>query len=147
MAKINQKPGIHPYAEERLISFSNEEKDIVRKLAKDWYVTNAGEVPIANSQYRYVLIKATQRYREMFGLERELIAVFSDYKIFQARSIDAIDKILESVLDKYELLRVERICSVLFSKDDDIEKQINKILREFQVESQVVIPISYSEML
>jgi hypothetical protein len=83
----------------------------------------------------------------MFGLEREIIVIFSDYEIFQARSIDAIDKLLESVLDRYESMRVERVCSILFSKDDLIRDKIRAILRETQlVESQVVIPFSYSEI-
>jgi hypothetical protein len=149
MNKIDQTPGIHHIAQERLNKFSNEEERIVYQLAKDWFVTNTGEFSIGNnSQYRFALIKATPKYREAFGLERELIVIFSDYDIFQSRSIDAIDKLLESVLDRYESLRIERICSILFSKDKNIKDKISKILKESQnAESQVVIPISYEEIL
>jgi hypothetical protein len=143
---IEQKPGIHPSVYNKKANFQNEEWKLLEKLAKEWYVTNAGEVNIAQSHYKYALIKATVLYREMFGFERELIVVFSDYKIFQARSIDAIDTIYNLVLANYQSLRVERICSVLISKDIEIERKIRKILTESK-ESQVIVPISYDEFL
>lgn len=143
-----QKPGMHAHVYEHKTKFQVEEWNLMQKLAQEWYVTNAGEVKIASqkSHYRYALIKATSTYREMFGFERELIVVFSPYETFQARSIDAIDTVYSSVLEKYQALRVERICSVLISKDIDIEKKIRKILTESK-ESQVIVPISYHEFL
>lgn len=143
---IEQKPGMHATVCNKKANFQNEEWKLLEKLAEEWYVTTAGEVNIAQSHYKYALIKATVLYREMFGFERELIVVFSDYKIFQARSIDAIDTIYDLVLDKYQSLRVERICSVLISKDIEIEIKIRKILTESK-ESQVIVPISYEEFL
>jgi len=78
----------------------------------------------------------------MFGFEREIIVIFSPYELFQARSIDAIDTLAQSVLDKYQALRIERICSMLFSKDPNIERKISDILRESQAQdSQVIVPI------
>lgn len=120
----------------------------MQKLAQEWYVTGAGAFQIGSqgSRYRYALIKATLEYREMFGFERELIVIFSPYEVFQARSIDAIDTLHRSVLDNYQALRVERICSILISKDTNIEVEIRKILRESQ-ESQVIVPISYKDFL
>ena len=145
---IEQKPGMQLSVYDQKVRFPNEEWKILEKIAKEWYVTTAGEVKIGfqGSHYRYALIKATVDYREMFGFERELIVVFSSYEIFQARSIDAIDTIYSLVLDKYQPLRVERICSVLISKDIDIETKIRKILTESK-ESQVIVPISYDELL
>jgi hypothetical protein len=143
---IEQKPGMHVSVNKKKANFQNEEWKLLEKLANEWYVTTAGEVNIAQSHYKYALIKATVLYREMFGFERELIVVFSDYKIFQARSIDAIDTIYDLVLDKHQALRVERICSVLISKDIEIERKIRKILTE-STESQVIVPISYEDFL
>ena len=144
---IEQKPGMHQSVYDHKLCFPNEEWELMQKLAQEWYVTNAGEVNIGRgSHYRYALIKATLIYKEMFGFERELIVVFSSYEIFQPRSIDAIDSIYRSVLDKYQALRVERICSVLISKDIEIEIKIRKLLTESK-ESQVIVPISYEELL
>ena len=142
-----QKPGIHANVHDQLSSFTQDEKTIVQKFAKEWYITGAGSFKIAQrSEYRYLLIKATHIYQEMFGFERELIVIFSPYEIFQARSVDAIDNLYDSVLKKYQALRIERICSVILSQDTQIEEKIRKILKESQ-ESQVVIPISYAEIL
>ena len=142
-----QEPGMHVSVYKKKANFQNEEWKLLEKLAKEWYVTNAGEVNIAQSHYKYALIKATVLYREMFGFERELIVVFSNYRIFQARSIDAIDIIYNLVLAKYQSgRRVERICSVLISKDIEVEIKIRKILTESK-ESQVIVPISYEEFL
>ncbi|MBW4428789.1 MAG: hypothetical protein KME50_31285 [Nostoc desertorum CM1-VF14] len=142
-----QKPGIHVKANENLIYFTEEEKKIVRKFSEEWYVTGAGNFKInQRSEYRYFLIKATQIYQEMFGFERELIVIFSPYETFQPRSIDAIDSLYDSVLKKYQALRIERICSIIISRDKQVEEKIRKILKESQ-ESQVIIPISYTEII
>jgi len=143
---IEQNPGMHVSVSKKKANFPNEEWKLLEELAKEWYVTTVGEVNIARSHYKYALIKATLNYKEMFGFERELIVVFSSYEIFQPRSIDAIDTIYSSVLDKYQVLRVERICSVLISKDKEIEIKIRKLLTESN-ESQVIVPISYEEFL
>jgi hypothetical protein len=143
---IEQNPGMHVSVRKKKANFPNEEWKLLEELAKEWYVTTVGEVNIARSHYKYALIKATLNYKEMFGFERELIVVFSSYEIFQPRSIDAIDTIYSSVLDKYQVLRVERICSVLISKDKEIEIKIRKLLTESN-ESQVIVPISYEEFL
>ena len=138
-----QRPGLHSSISERTANFPNEELRIIYKLSKEWYVTNAREFSIGqSSRYRYALVKATSTYREMFGFEREIIVIFSPYELFQARSIDAIDTLAQSVLDKYQALRIERICSMLFSKDPNIERKISDILRESQAQdSQVIVPI------
>ncbi|WP_254174184.1 ATP-binding protein [Planktothrix pseudagardhii] len=142
-----QKPGLHHTIKGNIANFSEEEKKIIYKLAEEWYVTNAGEFSIGpKSRYNYALIKATPTYRNMFGFEKELIVIFSRYKNFEPRSIDAIDTLYQSVLDRYQVLRIERICSILFSEDSDIERKISDLLRESQ-ESQVIVPISYQEII
>lgn len=138
---IEQQPGMHASVYDHQSSFQPDEWEIMRKLAQEWYVTGAGtlQIGLQGSHYRYALIKATLIYKEMFGFERELIVIFSPYKAFQARSIDAIDTLHSSILNKYQALRVERICSILISKDINIEVEIRKILRESK-ESQVIVP-------
>ncbi|HEY9832365.1 MAG TPA: hypothetical protein V6D26_17395 [Stenomitos sp.] len=140
-------PGLHPQVEKNLTIFSEQEQAIVIKLASEWYVTRSGNLTIGgNSEYKYILIKATRLYQDMFNFERELIVIFSFYDNFQPRSIDAIDFVIDNVLSEVQALRIERICSVILSKDDQVEAKIRNILKESQ-ESQVIIPISYSEIL
>jgi hypothetical protein len=103
--------GINPHAQ--LEYFSEEEKDIINKLGSDWYVTSSGS-PIklgATSSYKYFLLKPTSLYQELFNIEREIVAIFSNYNTFEPRTLDAFDY----VIDKYQELRIEKVCSVLIS--------------------------------
>ncbi len=132
---------------EHKLKFLREEWQILQRLSQEWFVTNAGEIQIGSqSRYRYALIKATTNYNVSFGFERELIVVFSSYERFQARSIDAIDNVYNLVVEKYQTKRIERICSLLISKDKNIEEEVKRILRESE-ESQVIVPISYHDFI
>ncbi|MEH2292793.1 hypothetical protein [Nostoc sp.] len=137
------KPGFHEQVQRKLYILSNEEQKILQKFGNEWFVTRLDSLKIGGrSEYKYALIKAPINYQELFNFERELIMIFSDYESFQPRSIDAID----AVSDQLQDLRIDKICSVMLSKDEKIEEKIRNILKESQ-ESQVIVPISYSEIL
>ena len=135
-------PGINPQV--LLGHFQEDEKRIITKISREWYVTNGGgEIRLGpRSTYRYFLIKPTDFYREMFNLERELIVVFSPYVNFEPRTLDAID----AVARKYQSLRIEKVCSVIISKDPAIEPKLGDLLKA-EPESQVVVPFSYEQLL
>lgn len=137
-------PGIHPAVQHKLMGFySDDEQEIIKKIGKEWYVTTGGELSIGlTSNYRYILIKPIEIYSEMFNIEREIIAIFSPYSNFEPRTLDAID----NVSKKYQQFRLEKIFSVLISKDNDIENKIRDLLKNEQ-ESQIIIPFSYAELL
>ncbi len=135
-------PGIHPLV--KLNHFTNDEKKVMEKLSKEWYITNGGDnlnLGI-NSQYRYFLMKPTETYREMFNIDRHIVVVFSPYELFQSRTLDAFDIIPRF----YEKLRIEKICGVLISKDFQVEKKLRDLLKNEQ-ETLVVVPFSYEELL
>jgi hypothetical protein len=140
----NQKtyPGINDQV--RLDHFSEEEQKIVRRFAGEWYVTNGGgKFNLGpKSEYKYFLIKPTDNYQELFNIEQEIIVVFSNYESFETRSLDAI----EYVEKKYQSLRLERLCCVIISNDDNIIERINDLVKNDQ-ESKIVVPFSYLEFL
>ncbi|MGC5776491.1 hypothetical protein [Paenibacillus pabuli] len=136
-------PGLHNLVEEKLKNgyFLDAEEELVRKLAEEWYVTRIGKLSIGTtSRYRFALMKPTQSFQEMFNLERELVVIFSSYSSFEPRSLDAFD----AVVKQFQKLRLEKVCYVFFSQDNSIESKIQDLLKTNQ-ESQVVIPLSYSE--
>ena len=134
-------PGVHPQLNG--INFSDREWRIIKKLGQEWYVTSGGEVKLgATSEYRYILIKPTHIYEEMFNLEREIVTVFSAYSSFEPRTLDALD----SVVKKHQALRLERVCSVIVSEDFDVETKIQNLLKNDQ-ESQTIIPFTYDELI
>lgn len=140
MRKVN--PGVNP----RLVysHFTLEERTIVNNLGHEWYVTHGGDAVTLGktSTYRYFLIRPTTIFSEMFNLQQELVCVFSPYDDFETRSLDAIDYAIK----QYQPLRVDRICSVLISKDEAIESKLQSIIKS-DPESQIVVPFTYNELL
>lgn len=138
----NQKtyPGINEQV--NLSHFSDEEKAIIRKFSGEWYITNGGgQFNLGTkSEYKYFLIKPTDNYQELFNIEQEIIVVFSNYKTFETRSLNAI----EYVEKKYQSLRLEKLCCVIISNDDNIIERINELVKIDQ-ESKLVVPFSYGE--
>lgn len=133
------RPGIHRDA--RLERFRREELKIVYILSRQWFVTAAGVHNTPTSKYRFALLKPTLRLQEMFGVEREILAIFSHYKIFDTRTFDAIGQIQKKYPDK----RIDKICSIIFSEDPAIEKKVLDIAKT-DSESAITIPFSYAEM-
>lgn len=126
--------------------FSSEEREIINFFSRDWLITSGQEVDLANSRCKAVLLKPTPRYKHMFNIDREVIMIFSPYKIFEPRSIDAIDKTVESVSSKLAALRTEEICSIIISEDKEIESKIHSLLMNNN-ESKVIIPFNYVDVL
>ena len=119
--KAKTNPGIHKQF--KLLEFSKEEQDILRRLSVEWYLTNSGQVlPLAQSKYRYFLMKPTPVFSEMFNIEREIICVFSNYDRFEPRTIDAFD----FAASKHPSLRIENFCMILISNVPNIEEKITK---------------------
>ncbi len=136
------RPGLH--ASVNTMHYSQIEQKIISKLSKEWYITNSGSSFKlgASSEYRYCFIKPNDRYNEMFNLERELVVIFADFKEFQPRTLDAIEAAAKKAPD----LRLEKICSIIFSTDPRIEEKIGDLLKQDQ-ESQIIIPVNYSDYL
>ncbi len=84
-------PGINQMV--RLDGFTSEEKQIIERISKDWYVTNGGDQITLSptSIYRYILVKPIDIFQEMFNIDREIVVVFSPYNNFEPRTLDAIN--------------------------------------------------------
>lgn len=132
-------PGIRNRSDLR--AFSEEEIKIINFLySRDWFITRADNIQIAQSNYKLLLMKPSPLIKNAFNLHREIVVAFSPYESFEPRSIDAIE-----YLDLQEL-RLEEICSILISKDKDVESKVNTILKTNE-EARVIIPFSYDEIL
>lgn len=124
--------------------FTEDERRILRRFSSEWYVTNGGgiiELGLTSS-YKYFLIKPVASYQELFNIEREIVVVFSNYESFEPRSLDSFD----FVNTKFQDLRIDKICSVLISKDINIESKIRNLLKT-GTEYQIVVPFYFNELL
>jgi hypothetical protein len=145
MIEIKVTPGIHLQVQEDIDRkvFENEEIGIIRYFGREWYITKSGSFSIGiKSNYKFMLIKPTAIYQEMFNLEREIIVIFSAYNDFQPRTLDAFDEVIK----RFQTLRLDKICYVLLSKDDSIEEKLQSVLKQNQ-ESQVIVPFTYTEVI
>ena len=135
-------PGVNTQV--RLGHFTEDERAIIKRLSNEWYVTNGGgRVRLGpTSTYKFFLMKPTNVFQEMFNIEREVVVVFSPYSEFQPRTLDAID----SVIKNHQSLRIEKVCSVLISKDASISQKLADLLQR-DPESPIIIPFSYAELL
>lgn len=141
MMNENVKPGIHPCAQTVIdTSFLKKEKEIARYWGNEWYITNAGFIEIGQSAYRYFLIKPTATYEESLSLSREVIVILSPYSDFEPRTLEAYEEVYKIFHDH----RLERICYVLISGDNDIETHLASCLSN--QESQLIIPFTYDSI-
>jgi hypothetical protein len=123
--------------------FTDDEKKIIKRFSQEWYITSGGTIELGStSRYTYFLMKPLHLYQELFNIEREIVVVFSQYDTFEPRTLDAFD----SVINKYQELRIEKVCSVLVSKDRRIETKIKDLLKS-DAEYQIVIPFHFTEFL
>lgn len=137
------RPGINPSVQIQLNKFSFQETQIINRLSEEWYITNGGtEIRVGSSTYRYILMKPAEIYKEMFNLEREIIALFSPYDRFEPRTLE----VFSYAFNRHEPFRIDRICSVLISKCVNIGIEVRNLLKNDK-EAQVVVPFSYSELL
>lgn len=134
-------PGVH--RDFSFAKFNAEERSIIDTLSKEWYITNDGQTIqlTAGSIYRFVLIKPVDHIQHAFNLERELVCVFSPYTDFHPRTLDAISR----AQSMFAHLRVDRVCSLVISKDTAIEAKVRQLLHN-DTEAQIVVPFTYSEL-
>lgn len=123
-------------------SFSEEEIEIIKNLSLSWLVTKVGKVELSQTtNYKYILIKPTTRLQEMFNFEKEVGVIFSDYKDLQPRTLDAFDALNKTLAT----WRIEIICSVLISKDNNVEQIINDFIKS-DTEAKIIVPFNYTEL-
>lgn len=141
--KNEVKPGRNP----NLVTshFDNEERNIIDRLSGYFYVTNGGrDVQHYNANYRYCLVKLPSDKKNLFGIDFEILLVFSPYERFEPRTLDIIEKIEKDYINSS--FRLDKICTIIISKCNSFEHELSKVIKKGQ-ESRIVIPFTYNELL
>lgn len=139
---INLKvtPGLHEKF--NTDKFKPEERGILNRLSRDWLLTSSGdEIKTGQTSHKYFLMKPTAEFSEAFNIDREVVCIFSSYASFDARSID----VFESVYKLLPRNRVETICGILISKDNDIEVKVSDLMGS-DPEQPIIVPFTYNEL-
>jgi hypothetical protein len=139
-------PGMHQQVRDSGV-FNADEWQIVNVLSREWYVTRGGEVWLGpsrerGSSFRFVLLKPTRVYQDMFNLDREIIGIFSSYDRFEPRTFDAIDRIA----NEFQRLRLEKICNVVMARDPLVGDKVRDFLKGDE-ESQIIVPFAFDEIV
>lgn len=133
------RKGLHQHLDFK--GFLVSERKITESfLAKEWLITRCGSFPQGLSNYRYLIAKPPKIYTDLFNLVREFIVLFSPFNEFQPRTIDAV----ENIYKLFPTLRLEKVCSVIISKSQNIESELKSILIS-DPEVQIIIPFTYDE--
>ena len=139
--QIRTSPGIHPNFP--LNIFTVRERNILRKLRSWWYLTSGRRISLGrNSEVPFCLLKPIDSFAEMFNLDREVICLFSSFRAFEPRTLEAYEK----ARDCYRTPRTETVCRVLVSEDSQVESLIRKLIKN-DPEQPVVVPFTYDELL
>lgn len=139
--KVNKTyPGIYPNA--KMDCLSDKEQRIIKNISrKYWYVTRVERQAFTkNATFKVAFLKPVDYITQNFNLNREVVLILSQYESFEARALDVLDN-----LDA-QLLRLEEICCMVASNDDNIEVVINELLKSNN-ESRIIVPFTYSELL
>lgn len=136
-------PGIYRDARPLIEDLIPDEQVIMEKLGRTFFVTFVGkELKKGNSVYHYAYVRPTEYFRNTFRLDREITVVLSNYDHFEPRVLDVPGVIYA----RHEDVRLDRGCTILISRDSDIEEKLGTYLRDSNA-SQVVVPFSYDEFL
>jgi hypothetical protein len=132
-------PGINPNFE--LNTFTMAERQAIMRLAQHFYVTRAARpTQIGNSDYRAFLMRPTEAMSTALNVEREIIVMFADYETFEARTLQAFNKINE----QFDDIRVDRSLRILVSGDSNIQNIIRHYLLQ-DPEYPIVVPLKFTD--
>lgn len=121
-------------------TFGSSEKEIVNYWAEQWIITSAGKRTLPpKSEYLFFLAKPQQFVSEALNITQEVIVIISQYKDFQPRSLEAYNHLSQEFVEQ----RCEKLCYVMISADENIDKKLNDYLTN--KENQVIVPFSYQD--
>ncbi len=124
--------------------FDDKEREIIDKLSEYFYVTNGGrDVKHYRANYRYCLVKLPSNKNKLFGIDFEVLLVFSPYDKFEPRTLDIIEKIERDYVNSS--FRLDKICTIIVSKCNSFEKDLKKVIKGKEV--RIIIPFTYDELL
>ena len=133
------RPGVNPNFE--LAAFPLQERQAIMRLSQQFYITSAAQpVAVGNSNYRAFLMRPTDEVSAFLDVERELVVLIANYETFEARTLQAFDR----VYDQFDDIRVDRSLRFLISRDEKIEQTIRHYLLQ-DPEYPIVIPFKYSD--
>lgn len=133
-------PGFHPDFD--IAEYPNVIWPSIRKISANFYVTrHFHPIQVGNSTYYAVLVRPTDEFSIYINADREILIVFSLYKTFEIRTLEAYDEFYSLLESK----RIDKSLRFLISEDDNIEFIIRHYLDQHP-EYPIIIPITFTQI-
>ncbi len=133
-------PGFHP--DLKLESYPSNIQAAIWKIGEKFYVTKSfSPIEIGNSKYWAVLIRPTDEFSVYINTDREVLVLFSDYRTFEIRTLEAFEEFYSLLESK----RIDKSLRFLISADDRIEQSIRHYLNQ-NPEYPIIIPATFANI-
>jgi uncharacterized protein YuzB (UPF0349 family) len=126
-----------------LAQYFREHPDLepVAKVMGDMFWTSfSGEIREKGARYPYFLLSPRPRTRTGFGIQAEVVALYSPYDHVQQRTVDAILRLLDRHKE-----RVDQLVAVLVSHCDTCAEELAALVGGRQIR-QTIVPLAYTEL-
>ncbi len=133
---------IHPNAQSAFFDSHKGNIDLVKPFLVGFDIKAAYEKHLSNTIVYAYILKAEEYMKEAFGLEKDILLMYSPFEKMEPRSIQALDELFRI----YPFAgRVDTLNCFLLSDDDDVEKWIQETAIIENV--RIIIPFSRTEVL
>ncbi len=133
-------PGFHP--DFTIAQYPREVQFAINKIARNFYVTRSFKsINIGNSEYWAILVRPTDEFSIYINTDREVVILFSKYKTFEIRTLEAYDEFYSLL----ESRRIDRSVRFLISGDEKIEPVIKHYLDQHP-EYPIIIPATFEQL-
>ncbi len=133
-------PGIHHSVD--INAYPKPAYRAVHSLARFFYVTRSfPRIEIGNAEYWAVLVRPVHEFSIYLNVDREIVVVFSNYRSFEIRTLEAYDEIYAQLKQQ----RIDRSIRILVSESIEVEGIIQRYLNQ-NPEYPIIIPISFTSL-
>jgi len=134
---------IRKEVKEQYFSVYPEEEKYLIPFLNGFYVTWGKKRKAYNTEVSEYYLNPEDYIKELFGFEQEILLIYSPYDTMQARTILAIDKIIESEPTK---TRVEKFNYILITKANKPEEWISEYQLTHPME-RIIISFSVDDLI
>jgi len=133
--------GIHHNVDLNKAFFEKSEIDIINYFSKIFSVTFAKTHNFKNATYQYAFLKPTDKLKEQYRFQNEILLLINTYHDFDNRTFDYVDKLMSDYRN-----RLDKLCLILVSKDKNIKKKVSHLISQ-NPDSRIIIPFNYLDFL
>ncbi|MEZ4363704.1 MAG: hypothetical protein R3B48_26235 [Kofleriaceae bacterium] len=133
---------IHDEAERAYFATHPGQRDLFKALLADFDVTWAAERRAFGSDYSQFLLRPQRHVSEMFGFDREIIAIHANYRQMEPRIFQAADAALDETPASG---RADPLVVILISPADNLKELVARQLTDAS-QKRLVVPIGDDEL-